>query len=338
MDLRPEGYHDLTKFLMPGPIKFSSWRAMADAGLEIVTAFRFLHKKGYSYQDLNDGNFFIEPIRGKVKIADNDNVAPEGTNTGILGKPRFMAPEIVRGEVKPNANTDRYSLALILFMIFCGGHPLEGEVGTPFILTGKISERIYGTKPIFVYDPDDCTNRPVVGVHSNVITLWKLLPTYMKEIFLRSFSQESLKYGKARASELDWIKVLVRFRSDILKCRCGNEVFTENAQSAVCDKCGKKIVMENAIRLRDYKIPAVVGTRIYSVQVMTVNQDRALDPIAIAVAKADNPKMVGLRNLSKTTWDCITSTGNNRTLEAGGVVPIKAGIKIGTSEYGFEII
>ena len=30
---------------------------------------------GYSYQDLNDGNFFINPQSGDVLICDNDNVA-----------------------------------------------------------------------------------------------------------------------------------------------------------------------------------------------------------------------------------------------------------------------
>lgn len=119
MDLRPQGYYDLTKFLIPGSVKFASWKVTVDACLEILTAFRFLHKKGYSYQDLNDGIFFINPSTGSVRIGDNDNVAPAGTNTGILGKPRFMAPEIVRNENMPNVDSDKYSLSLILFTMLC---------------------------------------------------------------------------------------------------------------------------------------------------------------------------------------------------------------------------
>lgn len=37
-----------------------------------------LHRHGYSYQDLNDGNFFINPESGDVLICDNDNVMPQG--------------------------------------------------------------------------------------------------------------------------------------------------------------------------------------------------------------------------------------------------------------------
>lgn len=33
MDLRPQGYYDLTKFLIPGTIKFASWKVTVDACL-----------------------------------------------------------------------------------------------------------------------------------------------------------------------------------------------------------------------------------------------------------------------------------------------------------------
>ena len=67
--------------------------------LDICCAFRALHLKGLSYQDLNDGNFFINGETGRVLICDNDNVAPDGDNTtGIRGKARYMAPEVVSGK------------------------------------------------------------------------------------------------------------------------------------------------------------------------------------------------------------------------------------------------
>ncbi len=55
---------------------FSSVAALINAGLNMVEGFRALHNRGYSYQDLNDGNFFINPQSGDVLICDNDNVAP----------------------------------------------------------------------------------------------------------------------------------------------------------------------------------------------------------------------------------------------------------------------
>lgn len=68
MALRPEGYHEMSEFLIAKVT--ADWKQLIDASMNIVTAFRILHNQGYSYQDLNDGNFFINPKTGDVKIAD----------------------------------------------------------------------------------------------------------------------------------------------------------------------------------------------------------------------------------------------------------------------------
>ena len=48
------------------------------------------------------GNAFFDPDNGDVLIADNDNVSVDGAGVlGVLGTPRFMAPEVVRGEAVP---------------------------------------------------------------------------------------------------------------------------------------------------------------------------------------------------------------------------------------------
>lgn len=84
MDLRPDGYYEVTEYMLCH-VRFRSFRTIIDAAISIVSAFRILHNKGYSYQDLNDGNFFINPKNGKVLICDNDNVVPDGTETVSLG-------------------------------------------------------------------------------------------------------------------------------------------------------------------------------------------------------------------------------------------------------------
>ena len=66
--------------------------------ISLCTAFKRLHEEGYSYQDLNDGSFFFDPHTGELLICDNDNVTADKKNLGVLGKMRYMAPEIVRGD------------------------------------------------------------------------------------------------------------------------------------------------------------------------------------------------------------------------------------------------
>ena len=170
MELRPKGYNELADFLVK-KAKFNSNKAMINAAIDICCAFRSLHLKGLSYQDLNDGNFFINGETGRVLICDNDNVAPDGDNkTGIQGKCRYMAPEVVLCKNQPNTESDRFSLAIVLFMLLLRSHPLEGKKYiASTCATEAVERKIYGEKPVFIYDPEDRSNEPAIGVHDNVI-------------------------------------------------------------------------------------------------------------------------------------------------------------------------
>ena len=128
MDIRPDGYEELTNYFVGSrkqkQVRFKSFSAICNAAIQIINAFRELHNNGYSYQDINNGNFFIKPDSGDVLICDNDNVSPFGTNLGIMGKQRWMAPEIVTGQNDPDKNSDRFSLAVVLFrLLFISEQP-----------------------------------------------------------------------------------------------------------------------------------------------------------------------------------------------------------------------
>lgn len=75
-------------------------------------------------------------------ICDNDNVSPFGTNLGIMGKQRWMAPEIVMGKNDPDKNSDRFSLAVVLFRLLFINHPLEGRYSTPPCMTKEAEQNI----------------------------------------------------------------------------------------------------------------------------------------------------------------------------------------------------
>ncbi len=126
MPLCPDGYFEFSKFRLM-KVRFSSFRALLTAAIQTCEAFRRLHSKGLSYQDLNDGGFFINPTTGEVRICDCDNVFPHGESSGIMGKARYIAPEVVMGKNMPDSYSDRFSMTLMLFMYFCIDHPFEGR-------------------------------------------------------------------------------------------------------------------------------------------------------------------------------------------------------------------
>lgn len=325
MDLRPEGYYEVTEFMLRH-VKFKSFRTVIDAALHIVSAYRILHNEGYSYLDLNDGNFFINPQNGQVLICDNDNVAPEGTDTGIIGKPRYMAPEIVLGKNKPNSLSDRFSMSVILYILFCLNHPLEGKRYLVPGLTAAHQEKLYGSEPLFMMDPDDHSNGPHPVIHSNSITMWHCLPDYMRKIFESAFSQKALQRPAARPKEIDWLKVLTRFRSEIVRCSCGNEIFIEDGKPCRCDGCRKMAVVPYRLVLSEYSIPAIKDSRVYRCQLGVCDANDALNPVAHIVEKKDTPGVFGIRNKTDRRWDALTTKGVARKVAPDEVIPVKPGI------------
>ena len=145
MKLRPKGYEEVGAFLL-AKARFANVDIMIDACLQICTAFQQLHALGYSYQDMNDGNFFINPNTGHVLICDNDNVAPNGVNMGIAGKSGYMAPEIVEKETMPNRYTDYFSQSVILFLLFFMNRPFEGAKAISCPCLNESAERILNGK------------------------------------------------------------------------------------------------------------------------------------------------------------------------------------------------
>lgn len=348
MDLIPKGYYSFSEFLLTNE-RFSNFRVAVDACLEISKVFRLLHSKGLCYQDLNAGNFFFSPETGDVVICDCDNVAEHGVSTGIIGTPGFMAPELVidnweyahnkddylneykqtrRRRVQPDYKTDRFSMAVLFFEILTLTNPLCGKRALrPQDYELKV--HLYGYDALFMFDPNSNENEPHPDVHNNAIAVWHALPSYMRELFQRAFSQEALKNANARVNEGDWLKNLVRMRADIFTCPvCGakGDLFTDSASETRCDACGRMVkpplvfVFEDGVR-----IPAVPGTRVYRLLVGPTPVGKELEPIAgvvVTPSDANNWRKWGIRNVSSQQFDATIRGGQSRTFSPGQVVPV----------------
>ena len=327
MDVRAEGFYEISQYMLRHQ-EFASFRVAIDACLNIVSAFRQLHNKGFSYQDLNDGNFFINPRNGKVLICDNDNVAPDKYVSGVLGKQRYMAPEIVMGKSMPDKRTDFYSMSVILFIILCMGHPLEGKKWLDPAMTYEKQQKLYGSEALFIMDKNDKSNAPDPRIQKNPLQVFPVLPTYIQDLFYQAFSQEAmLQNPNKRPVEVDWLKALVRFRSDIVFCKCGNEIFSDQGQPCSCEKCGRKADIPYRLEFIEYSIPGINDSRIYKCQLGACRAEEALTPMGRVIAKKDNPGMLGIRNLSKNSWRATTPSGKEKYVKTDEVIPLIDGIK-----------
>ena len=324
MNLRPPEYRDFSLFLLARE-KFASVTALVNAALRITAAFRELHNKGYSYQDLNDGNFFVNPQTGAVLICDNDNVAEYGYNLGISGKCRYIAPEVLMGQALPGIHTDKFSLAVVLFLLLFNNHPLEGKKAFPVCMTEELEKTIYGREPVFIFDPNDNSNEPLAALNINAIKRWPLFPGYVRDKFTQAFSQTALHDPASRIIEKDWIKTFIRLRSDIYKCSCGEVYFAQDGEP--CPACTKQQSFEMHIAIGKTRLAVHRRAKLYHCHTEEGSDD--FETITAEIALNETTGALELKNRSKKAWLVIDSAGRQTS---------KGPVKTAALEKGMSII
>lgn len=326
MELRPKGYEEMGMFIL-AKARFASMQANINAALQICTAFRELHARGLSYQDMNDGNFFINPQTGDVLICDNDNVTSNGVNTGIAGKAGYMAPEIVEREAMPSRTTDYFSQAICLFILFYLNRPFEGAyyASCPCI-TPEFERKLFGKEAIFIMDPTNTKNRPKPDLHTNVIRRWPLFPSLLRESFQQAFSREAIVNPARRIIDLKWMEIIVQLRSLYVKCPvCGEYTFVDPQKPAQkCIECDRQLPAFTTMEVGHYSIPLIPGQKIYTCQ---VRDSKDLDEVAGEVV-VGSAGAWGIRNTGKLVWTVFLPDGNARLVNPGQGMPAQKGLKI----------
>jgi DNA-binding helix-hairpin-helix protein with protein kinase domain len=319
-----------------------TFRALATAGLGLAQNFLQLHAQGLCYRDISFGNVFFDPLTGDVLICDNDNVTIDGAGRGgVLGTPRFMAPEVVRGDALPSTQTDLWSLAVLLFYMLMIHHPLEGKRESAIhALDLPAMNRLYGTHPLFIYDPRDPSNRPVPGIHDNAIIFWRLYPQFLRDLFTKAFTT-GIREAQGRVRESEWRAVLVRLRDAIMLCaNCGAENFYDaealkaGAQPA-CWSCQRVLTLPARIR---------IGKQVIVLNPLTELYPHHLDPQRIynfsgpaAVVNGSAAKSLALKNLSQAKWTVTTPDGKEKEVKPGQSVILVCGLKVAFGKTEGEV-
>jgi serine/threonine protein kinase len=291
---------------------------MIQAAMNIMNGFGVLHRDGYSYQDVNEGGFFINPQNGDVLICDNDNVAPNGVNLGVKGMPRYMAPEVVTDQQRPDSQTDKFSLAVLLFRLFYIDHPLEGQATNPYPLTDSTGAHFYGTHPVFCYDPRTEINRPDPNVQSNVISRWNIFPPDLKVTFYQAFVEGMLNRDY-RVNETDWEETLVKVRGMLVNMN-GAERFVNAYAKPIPE--GIRVM-----QVLNYCLALGVGSKLYKCHV----DKRSIDYYTVAAevaADRSNPSVLVMRNDTKNEWNAKAANGATGSILPGGLVYLLPGMEI----------
>ena len=344
MQLRPARFKNIVD-LMKRRIE-PTFRALATAGLNLSHNYLLLHSQGFCYRDISFGNAFFDPDTGDVLICDNDNVAVDGAATlGVLGTPRFMAPEVVRGEARPSTQTDLFSLAVLIFYMLMVHHPLEGQKETEIkCLDLPAMTKLYGTEPVFIFDPVDTSNAPVPGVHDNALAFWRIYPQLLRDIFTRAFT-EGLRDPHARVRESEWRAAMVRLRDSIIYCaHCSLENFYDagklkatGGNPGLCWSCAVQLRLPPRLRINKNVVMLNYDTQLFPHHIDDARLYDFSQPVAAVTQHPANKSVWGLKNLSNAKWVSTTVDGIARDVEPGRSVTLSAGTKIQFGDTEGEI-
>jgi eukaryotic-like serine/threonine-protein kinase len=315
-----------------------SFYALATASLQLVQAFLELHAKGLCYRDISFGNVFFDPNSGDIQICDNDNVAVDDgmAISGVLGTPRFIAPEIVRGMAAPSTQTDLFSLSVLLFYLLHIHHPLDGQQEAAIkCFDLPAMTKLYGTHPVFIFDPVNISNRPLAGVHDNALAYWPMYPTFLRNRFIQGFTA-GLHDPQARIRESEWRATLMQMRDSILYCGgCGAENFYDvealrnnNGQPHCCWSCQRNLTLPFRLRLEREIVMLNHDTKLFPHHLDPQRRYDLSQPMAEVQRHPHQANVWGLKNLSPAKWVVTMPDGAVRDVEPGRSVSLASGVKI----------
>ena len=184
-------------------------------------------------------------------------VVPGKYPPDVAGTPDFIAPEVVSTihlartdplRRLPSIATDRYALAVLIYMYLLYRHPLKGDKNhdpDP----AKDDQMAMGDKALWIEHPTDSSNRIKLAGASPAELPWKnttaipytITGPYLAELFRRAFI-EGVQAPERRPTADDWENALVKTADLIQRCQnshCIQKWFAfDNTQAPRCPFCG----------------------------------------------------------------------------------------------------
>lgn len=312
MGLRPEGFVGAMEHYA-GRVEISL-RQVLRAGFFLAEAFHALHSKGLCYKDISLGNLFLDASDGRILICDNDNVDVDGRDLGsVLGTAGFMAPEILTRQARPGANSDLFSLAVLLFRLLTRHDPLKGRMELEIrCLDEPARRRLYGDDPVFIFDPQDQRNRPDPELHAAALITWPIYPQAVQELFQQTFVQ-GMRAPARRALTGQWLEALARCLDQRQLCpHCGQENF---GSQPTCWHCGAALPAPGLLLPPHGRIVASADNELHPHHFNPLEEAQLTRPLARIVAHPSDATVLGLQNLSDQPLQALLSHGQRLLLE-----------------------
>ena len=210
-------------------------------------------------------------------------------------------------------------------------HPLEGKLEASIRCMDMAARvKLYGTDPVFIFDPNNKTNRPVKGIHDNATIYWPLYPEKLRQMFTRAFTV-GLNEPSKRITEPEWMTLFSNMMSGMLQCSCGAQLFYDEDLEAksmahTCWNCGKTVQVPNKIIIGKNRVLLNQNTKLLHHHVY---DDFDMDTVVGSVVQnPKNPALWGIRNEDKVNWTYQKADGTQIPVAPGKTAGIAKGVKI----------
>lgn len=313
-----------------------SFYHLMETSWQVANSYYALHMSGYCYRDISTGNVLFDPQSGEVRICDNDNVCiDQQTPSQIWGTLEFMAPELILAQVKPSTDTDLHALAVWLFFLWVWHHPLHGLLEYQIRSWDLPARRyIYGSNPVFVFDPDNFLNRlPDDPDYETAAWRWRLCPPALQQHFIQAFTV-GLHDPTQRVTESQWQRLFRQLQDQILVCPHdqAENIWAPGQPSLHCWYCQTSLQVppQLVIELPQGPIRALLTRdfRLLPRHVIPFHAQRSVAPLGDVIHHPHDPHLWGLRNLSPEPWQMTDPEGNCYQVSPQKSVPLRQGTRI----------
>ena len=232
-------------------------------------------------------------------------------------------------------------MAVLFFYVLIGWHPLDGKREAAIQVMDAAAEQVlYGTNPLFMFDPADDSNGPVPGQHEPIIARWNILSPALRNLFVRSFTT-GLHHPLSRVLESEWRNAFATMIDSVVPCQaCGWEHATQGpvAQRAdrtrTCMACGVELTELPTLTIGRSTIVLFPNRRIEARHLRLGGKTDPASIVATVEVHPAKPGILGLRNMSQHVWRVSLPESTAYAVPPGRAVRIMDGASV---EFGGSI-
>lgn len=332
--------------IINGRCQQPTWSELCHISYLLCMALESVHRNGLAYCDINLGNIMFDTGRTELVICDNDNVAVNNDAVAICGVPEFMAPEVALGQTRPNAQSDLYSIAILLYQLWMWEHPMDGRLTLTQVNCWDIPARKkrFAAEPLFVHHPvDDRNSAASVDMLKLSLKRWQTCPPVLQQAFTTVFTA-GVHNPENRLRLSDWQRLFLELEASAVicpQCRATN-LIDISATSRDCFHCQRPLPVFLMLKIQHAAgashLVVSTGAELRRHH-LEINPPVAKARKALGVIEAHPQKanVHGLRNQTSETW-YYDQNNQKLTIAAGKARPLLPEGRLSIGSSRIEIV